>query len=128
MAWLPLPVNAGISSASGSDSVAIPVATAASPGFVTLPQYPPTVALELPSGWIDVGTVARALHARFEEVSRTELRRLRHKTASLNAAQREQVDNLAVEVVQGIAARATKALRDQDDARIAPVVAQLFRI
>jgi hypothetical protein len=86
------------------------------------------VALELPPGWIDVGTVARALHARFEEVSRTELQRLRHKTASLSAAQREQVDNLAAEVVRGIAARATEALRDQHDARIAPVVAQLFRI
>jgi len=68
------------------------------------------------------------LHARFEEVSRAELRRLRRKTASLSAAQREQVDDLAVEVVRGIAARAAEALRREDDERIAPVVAQLFRI
>lgn len=75
-----------------------------------------------------VGTVARALHARFEEVSRAEIRRLRRKTKSLSAAQREQVDDLAAEVVRGIAARATEALRREDDERIAPVVAQLFRI
>ena len=75
-----------------------------------------------------MGTVARALHARFEEVSRAELHRLRRKTASLSAAQREQVGDLTVEVVRGIAARAAEALREEDDERIAPLVAQLFRI
>jgi len=75
-----------------------------------------------------VETVARALRARFEEVSRTELTRLRRKTSSLSAAQREQVDAIAVEVVRGIASRATRALRDENDARLAPVVARLFRI
>jgi hypothetical protein len=68
------------------------------------------------------------LDARFEEVSRAELQRLRKKTSSLSAAQREQVDDLAVEVVRGIAARAARALREQDASRLAPVVAQLFRI
>jgi glutamyl-tRNA reductase len=75
-----------------------------------------------------VETVARALRARFEEVSRAELNRLRRKTSSLSAAQREQVDDIAVEVVRGIASRAVRALRDEDDSRLAPVVAQLFRI
>jgi len=75
-----------------------------------------------------VEAVARALHARFEEVSRAELHRLRRKTSSLSAAQREQVDDLTVEVVRGIAARAAEALRTQDASRLAPLVAQLFRI
>jgi len=68
------------------------------------------------------------LDARFEEVSRAELQRLRKKTSSLSAAQREQVGDLAIEVVRGIAARAAQALREQDASRLAPVVAQLFRI
>jgi glutamyl-tRNA reductase len=75
-----------------------------------------------------VETLAQALHAHFEEVSRSELQRLRKKTASLNAAQREQVDAIAVQVVQAIAARASDALRADDGRRLAPVLARLFRI
>lgn len=72
--------------------------------------------------------LALALHARFEEVSRAELRRLRKKTASLSASQREQVDAVTVQVVQAIAARASEALRADEGQRLAPVLARLFRI
>ena len=76
----------------------------------------------------DHSNVHRGVHELSERSTRA-YEGARDKLRSfLNAAQREHVDNLAVEVVQGIAARATEALRDQDDARIAPVVAQLFRI
>ncbi len=73
-------------------------------------------------------TLAQALHVRFEEVSRAELQRLRKKTASLSAAQREQVDAITVQVVQAIAARASEALRADEGRRLAPVLAHLFRI
>lgn len=73
-------------------------------------------------------TLAQALVARFEEISRAELARLRKKTASLTAAQREQVDAIAVQVVRAIAARASAALRGEDARRLAPAVARLFRL
>lgn len=78
--------------------------------------------------WTIVETLAHALHARFEEVSRAELQRLRKKTASLSAVQREQVDAIAVQVVLAIAARASEALRADGGRRLAPVLARLFRI
>lgn len=73
-------------------------------------------------------TLARALVARFEEVSRAELARLRKKTASLSAAQREQVDAIALQVTRAIAARASAALGAEDARRLAPVVVRLFRL
>lgn len=73
-------------------------------------------------------TLAQALHARFEEVSRAELYRLRRKTASLSGAQREQIDAITVQVVQAIAVRASEALRADGGQRLAPVLAHLFRI
>jgi len=77
---------------------------------------------------IGVETVAQALDARFEAVSRAEIQRLRKKTAALSEAEREQVNELAVEVVRGIAARAAGALGDDQPLRLAPAVARLFRI
>jgi len=75
-----------------------------------------------------VDTLARALVARFEEVSRAELARLHKKTASLSAAQREQVHAIAVQVARAIADRASAALRTEDARRLAPAVARLFRL
>jgi hypothetical protein len=70
----------------------------------------------------------RALHHRFEEISRAELLRLCRKTASLPPDAREAVDTLTVEVVQAIAARATERLDDPGAERLAPVVARLFGV
>jgi hypothetical protein len=70
----------------------------------------------------------RALHDRFENVCRSELRRLRRKTASLTAEDRAQVDALALEVAQGLALRLDAALDAPDAAAIAPAVMRLFAV
>lgn len=70
----------------------------------------------------------RALHHRFEEISRSELVRLRKKTSSLEPEARAVVDAVAVELVQALAARATERLDDPDGERLAPVLAQLFGV
>jgi hypothetical protein len=68
------------------------------------------------------------LHHRFEEISRSELVRLRKKTSGLEPEARAVVDAVAVELVRAIAARATERLDDPDGERLAPVLAQLFGV
>jgi hypothetical protein len=70
----------------------------------------------------------RALHERFEQVSRTELQRLRRKTASLSPEARAEVDALSVEIAARIAARLDAALEHPDGGALAPVVMQLFAV
>ena len=72
--------------------------------------------------------VGRALHERFEKVCRSELQRLRRKTASLTPDERAQVDALALEVAQGLAVRLDAALDAPGGAGITPVVMQLFAV
>jgi len=67
-----------------------------------------------------------ALHERFESVCRSELQRLRRKTASLTDAERAQVDALALEVTRSLALELDAAVRAPGRAAIAPVVMQLF--
>lgn len=72
--------------------------------------------------------VGRALHERFEGVCRSELQRLGRKAASLTAAERAQVDALALEVTQGIAGRLGWALDAPDSSAIGTVVMRLFAV
>ena len=75
----------------------------------------------------NMSPTARALHERFEEVCRTELHRLRRKTASLSPEERAEVDAISVEVTLGIAARFQAAL-DRDTGDLDYVVARLFAV
>ena len=81
--------------------------------------------LAFPPGMSPVG---RALHRQFEHVCRSELERLRRKTAGLAAADRAQVDALALEVAQGLAARLDAILEAPATAGLAPAVMHLFAV
>jgi hypothetical protein len=70
--------------------------------------------------------VGQALHARFEAVCRSELARLRRKTASLSAAERAQVDALALEVTRNLAATLDAAAAAAGRPGVAPVLMRLF--
>ena len=70
----------------------------------------------------------QALHDRFETVCRSELHRLRKKTASLAAAEREVVDALALEVTRSLAMTLDAAVAAPDRSGIAPVVMRLFAV
>ena len=72
--------------------------------------------------------LAQALHERFDAVCRTELQRLRRKTATLSPADRAEVDAITVELTQAIAARLEMALDGQRGGDLAPVVARLFAV
>ncbi|HYT77076.1 MAG TPA: hypothetical protein VEL79_20135 [Vicinamibacterales bacterium] len=72
--------------------------------------------------------VGRALHERFETVCRTELQRLRRKTASLAPEHREQVDALTLEVAQRVALRLDAALDATGGGELADVVMRLFAV
>jgi glutamyl-tRNA reductase len=85
------------------------------------------VAPPLPQLW-NVSPLTRVLQDRFEQVSRSELERLRKKTSGLEPGERAVVDAVTVEVVQAIAARATERLDEPDAEHLAPVLAQLFGV
>jgi hypothetical protein len=70
--------------------------------------------------------VGLALHRRFESVCRSELQRLRRKTASLTDAERAQVDALALEVTRTLAVTLDAAVAAPGRSGIAPMVVQLF--
>ena len=70
----------------------------------------------------------RALHHHFEEVCRTELQRLRRKTASLTPDERAQVDALTVAVAQGMASRIDAVLDTPGSGDLASVIMQLFAV
>jgi Glutamyl-tRNAGlu reductase, dimerisation domain len=72
--------------------------------------------------------VGRALHERFEHVCRSEVQRLRRKTASLTAAERDSVDALVLEVTRGLATTLDAALATSDSAAIVPAVMRLFAV
>jgi len=72
--------------------------------------------------------VGRALHEQFEQVCRSELQRLRRKTAALTAEDREQVDALALEVAQRLAVHLDAALEAPGGEGITPVVMRLFAV
>lgn len=72
--------------------------------------------------------VGLALHDRFESVCRSELLRLRRKTASLTVEDRTQVDALALEVAQGLASHLDAALEAPEGAGLAPTVMRLFAV
>jgi len=72
--------------------------------------------------------IGRALHARFEDVCRSEVQRLRRKTASLSAHERRCVDALVLEVTQGLAITLDTALASPGSAAIVPAVMRLFAV
>jgi hypothetical protein len=72
--------------------------------------------------------VGQALHDRFETVCRSELQRLRKKTASLTEAERAQVDALALEVTRSLAVTLDAAVAASGRSGIAPVVMRLFAV
>lgn len=72
--------------------------------------------------------VGRALHQRFEQVCRSELQRLRRKTAALSEDERAQVDALALEVAQSLAVHLDAALDGPGGAGITPIVMRLFAV
>jgi glutamyl-tRNA reductase len=72
--------------------------------------------------------IARALHEKFQDVCRTELQRLRRKTASLTAEERAEVDAVSVAVTQAIAARVEAALERQGGSELTEMVARLFAV
>jgi hypothetical protein len=74
-----------------------------------------------------VSPVGRALHRQFEAVCRTELTRLRRKTAALSPDERAEVDAISVEVTLGIASRLEAALA-AGGSDVTDVVARLFAV
>lgn len=72
--------------------------------------------------------VGRALHEQFETVCRSELLRLRRKTAGLRDEDRAQVDALALEVAQRLAVRLDAALDGPGGVSITPLVMRLFAV
>jgi hypothetical protein len=72
--------------------------------------------------------VGEALHQRFTSVCRSELARLRRKTASLSADERAQVDALAHEVTERLAVTIDQAVGAAGAAGIAPAVMRLFAV
>ncbi len=72
--------------------------------------------------------LTKALQKRFEEISRSELQRLRKKTSGLEPDERAAIDAFTVEVMQAIARRATERLQGPDSEKLAPVLAQLFGV
>lgn len=69
--------------------------------------------------------IGHALHTRFDEVCRTELERLRRKTAALSPEDRAEVDAISVEVTRAIASRMDAAVA-AGGTDVAEVVARLF--
>lgn len=72
--------------------------------------------------------LTKALQKRFEEVSRSELQRLRKKTSGLEPDARAAIDDVTVEVMQAIATRATERLQGPESDRLATVLARLFGV
>jgi len=74
--------------------------------------------------------VGHALHQQFERVCRSELVRLRRKTAALTDEDRAQVDALALEVAQRLAVHLDAALEQAGPggAGLTPVVMRLFAV
>ncbi|HXW08266.1 MAG TPA: hypothetical protein VD833_23750 [Vicinamibacterales bacterium] len=72
--------------------------------------------------------IARALHERFDLVCRSELDRLRRKTACLSPADRAEVDAITVELTRAIAARVGAALEQDADGDLQTIVARLFAV
>ena len=71
--------------------------------------------------------IGHALHCRFDQVCRSELQRLRRKTASLSPEDRAEVDAITVEVTRAIASRMDAAVC-AGGTDVAAVVARLFAV
>jgi hypothetical protein len=72
--------------------------------------------------------VGHALEERFGDVCRSELQRLRKKTASLAPEHRAEVYALTLEVAQRMALRLDAALDSQDSGELAALVMRLFAV
>jgi hypothetical protein len=74
--------------------------------------------------------VGRALHQQFEMVCRSELQRLRRKTAALTEEDRAQVDALTLEVARRLAVHLDAALEKAGPgaAGLTPLVMRLFAV
>lgn len=72
--------------------------------------------------------VGRRLSERFDHVSRSELVRLRRKTASLTPEQRAVVEALAAEITQAIATQLDAGLAALENDTVDDVVARIFSL
>lgn len=72
--------------------------------------------------------LACAIQNRFEEVCRTELSRLRRKTASLSDAHRAEVDAISVAVARAIAADIGRALDAETPQNVCNIIERLFHL
>jgi hypothetical protein len=72
--------------------------------------------------------VGQALCDQFEEISRSELVRLRRKIASLRPEDRAAVEAAAVELTQSIAKGLDARIASSDAPGLGDVVAQIFSI
>lgn len=72
--------------------------------------------------------IARVLHDRFEEICRSELVRLRRKTASLSATDRGELDDISLSVVRAIAARLGEAIDRDTTPETGTIVTHLFAV
>ncbi|MBW8895341.1 MAG: hypothetical protein JF613_04045 [Acidobacteria bacterium] len=78
--------------------------------------------------WRRMSPMGRVLHERFEEICRTELVRLRRKTASLSATHRAELDVISLSVARAIAARLSDAIDRDQGAETHSVVSHLFAV
>ena len=72
--------------------------------------------------------LALALRDRFDEVCRSELQRLRKKTAAFAPEERAEIDAISIEVTHGIAAALAATLERPQGQDIEAVVAKLFAV
>lgn len=77
---------------------------------------------------VAMSPIARVLHDRFEEICRAELTRLRRKTASLSASDRDELDDISLSVVRAIAARLGDALDQDATPGTGTLVTRLFAV
>jgi hypothetical protein len=70
--------------------------------------------------------VSQALRERFESVARTELQRLRKKTAALSEAERAELEAISVRVAQALASQFEQGIDGPDGARLEDVVTRIF--
>jgi hypothetical protein len=72
--------------------------------------------------------VGRALWNSFDDISRSEVVRLRRKTASFTPEQRAAVESLAAEVTQAIAVHLDATLAAIDNKGVDEVVTRIFSL
>jgi len=71
---------------------------------------------------------AEALHARFDEVRRSEWTRLGRKVSTLDEAQRQAVESIVTQVVHALADRPARTLVATDEPGLGHLALRLFGV